>query len=181
MGSGEGIVCDRLPYPLEICPCCGAGIKPARGFTWIHAIKFFGVGHLNCKDSVPGCPICNPLPGKYGLLWVGDKFYTPQEFIQEARDLGISRRIAQIPKGLKLGETWILFAHRKAIVKPQPGPGELFKDIPAIFYAFRPQRIEKIISESQATEKALADLEKRGITPVIVPDDDSDHQPGGKQ
>jgi hypothetical protein len=217
VGSGEGVVCDRLPYELKKCPCCGAGIKQARGFTWINAKQFFKIDHdieldnaLSTKGclcagtpkiqmkgmarplgKVSGCPICYPRDEQYGIQWIGDKFYTPQSFIEEARTMGISKRIAQIPKDLKLGETWILLAHPKAISRPAteeemiPGnsktkisAGKLFVDVPAIFYAFRPQRIEKIITDKQATKTMIKKLEKRGITPVIVPHDDPDHNPG---
>jgi len=26
--------CGKLPLEIEVCSCCGAGIKPARGWTW---------------------------------------------------------------------------------------------------------------------------------------------------
>ena len=32
-----------------------------------------------------------------------------------------------------------------------------------------------MVSEKKATKTALAKLEKRGITPVVIPDNDSDH------
>ena len=47
---------------------------------------------------------------------------------------------------------------------------------PGVFASFKPQRIEKLIWQSEATEENLKDLEKRGITPVIVPDGDKDHK-----
>ena len=47
----------------------------------------------------------------------------------------------------------------------------------AIFYAFRPQRVEMLIWESEATSENLEKLKKRGITPIVVPDGDPDHDP----
>ncbi|GAI85408.1 unnamed protein product, partial [marine sediment metagenome] len=44
-----------------------------------------------------------------------------------------------------------------------------------IFCAFIPKRVEKLIWESQATPEELEKLEKRGITPVPIPDGDQDH------
>jgi hypothetical protein len=44
-----------------------------------------------------------------------------------------------------------------------------------VFCGFIPQAIEQLIWESEATKERLAELEKRGITPVIVPDGDKDH------
>lgn len=177
VGEGLSVVCDKLPYELKVCPCCGAGIKQARGFTWIKAFELFGI-HQNCQDKVVPCPVCQPFRDKkYGLLWVGEKYYTPQSFIREAQQLGVSKRIPQIPKDLKLGETWILLAHPKAIIKATKDNGKsLVEENPGIFYAFRPVRVEKIITQKQATKKALKKLKKRGITPVIVPDGDKDHK-----
>jgi hypothetical protein len=36
--------------------------------------------------------------------------------------------------------------------------------------------VEKLVTEKQATPEELAKLEKEGIRPVIVPDNDKDHQ-----
>lgn len=190
VGTGEGIACDRLPYELTLCPCCGAGIKQARGITWLKARQFFVRTHsleLEAENSkkdcicLGACPVCNPTDEKYGLLWIGEKYYTAQSFVEEARRMGISKRVAQVPKGIKLGETWLLLAHPKVIAKPDPEKKELFKYYPAIFYAFRPQRIEKIITDKQATPKMMEQLKKRGLTPVVVPENDPDHNPGNKK
>lgn len=113
--------------------------------------------------------------------------YPPPTFIIEAYQLGVSKRIANIPKGLELGKTWVLLAHKKTIlkvidnqykkVKGDLQQKDMIKEYPAIFYAFRPKRIEKLITQSQATDNELAKLKERGITPVIVPENDLDHQP----
>lgn len=106
--------CHKLPIPLTVCPCCHAGVKPSRGWTW--------VGYQLIKDapcSKPGCTGCHPFDGsiqKFGLLWIGEKFYKhPYDFNKEALGQGISRRIANVPKDFVLGETWVLLAHRKGI------------------------------------------------------------------
>jgi hypothetical protein len=31
--------CPRLPFETEVCPTCGEGIKPARGYTWVDGGK----------------------------------------------------------------------------------------------------------------------------------------------
>lgn len=53
-----------------------------------------------------------------------------------------------------------------------------------IFAAFKPHRIVQIVKESDligsAGEKLIGELEKRGITPIPVPDDDPDHAARGK-
>ena len=33
MSGGFSVPCGRLPIPLETCPTCSAGIKPARGIS----------------------------------------------------------------------------------------------------------------------------------------------------
>lgn len=201
VGGGPGVVCDRLPIPLEICPTCGHGIKQTRGFTWIELEPLVGGLHPDCKDDFP-CPLCMRPDslGRCGLLWIGERFYkTPLDFDREAAELGISRRISALPRGFVVGETWIVFAHPKAIATDLTchicgGPvhiskfgGEhlecdrgcnmqapLFR--PGIFKVWRPQRIEKILPESARGSDEAVELEEKGITPVFVPDDDPDHR-----
>ena len=56
--------------------------------------------------------------GRVGLLWIGESFYPrPVDFLNEAANLGISRRLSKVPRAYKAGETWVLFAHPKAILK----------------------------------------------------------------
>ena len=49
-----------------------------------------------------------------------------------------------------------------------------------IFCAFIPQRVELLVWEHDATPEKLAELGKRGITPVIIKDGDLDHARGVK-
>lgn len=177
-----GRPCCRLPIPLDICPCCGGGIKQTRGWTWVNPIPLFG-GEVY-KPACSMCPAGNPalIGDRAGLLWIGERFYkSPADFDREAVSMGISRRIATVPHGFKLGETFILLAHPKAVRVKVPAdkgdqlfPGVEYK--PGIFRIFRPTRIEKILTKAMATKDELASLERRGITPVIVPDADPDHQ-----
>jgi hypothetical protein len=196
-GGGGGMHCDRLPYELKICPVCGSGVKFTRGFQWLDWNQYAGehtkeqMLQAIGENSVPeidrnanlcscwvGCPVCYPSTESqpYGLLWVGESFYTPTNFIAEAVKMGISRRIAAVPRNLKLGETWVLFAHRSACGARIDEDGDR-EGIPGVFYAFRPQRIEKLIWERDAKNELLEDLQRRGITPVIIPDGDLNHDP----
>jgi hypothetical protein len=198
VGGGRGVVCDRLPIQLDVCPTCGHGIKQSRGLTWVDTATLVGGLHPNCADDF-ACPLCMKPDalGRSALLWIGERFYkTPAEFDREAAALGVSRRISAIPRGFIVGETWILFAHPKAV--------ERFVDVefdatenpllavlesesllaieqrrvykPGIFKVWRPERIEKILPESLRGSAEAADLEAVGITPVFVPDDDPDHR-----
>lgn len=203
-----GVPCDRLPFALTVCPVCSCGIKQSRGFTWVNARALFGGVHMECSDDTHRhwCPVCSGSIERAGLLWIGEKFYkTPGEFARESDALGVSRRIAAVPRGFVVGETWVLLAHPKACLvpaerchKPIEGTQNLctqveghdepcrclaldidtpaVKPAPGIAQVWKPQRLEKILKESARDSKEVAELEKRGITPVFVPDDDRDHQ-----
>jgi len=46
-----------------------------------------------------------------------------------------------------------------------------------IFKLWKPRAIEMIITQTQSGDADfMKDLETKGLTPVIVPDDDPDHQ-----
>lgn len=187
VGSGGGISCDRLPIPLEICKCCGQGIKPTRGWTNVDIAGLVGGDHkISIAHGEPevtpcgcwaGCPLCHNVVsmGTGGLLWVGAQFYPSIEhFEMEVAAQGVSRRITTLPRSFELGKTWVLLAHPKGIIKPT---GELQAGyVPAIFRVWKPERIERIYKESQRDSDAVQADIKRGITPVFVPDNDKDHQ-----
>lgn len=188
-----GRPCCRLPVPLTVCETCGHGIKPTRGFTWIDPGKLLGalrtderpldIGHVYAPDGCFFCPLADPaerMGRRAGLLWIGEKFYaTPRDFNDEAAELGISRRISRLPRGFKIGETWVLLAHRSAIPK-QRDVEDRERDArkPAgagVFRVFRPTAVEMIVTD-ETPQAELDKLRERGITPVIVPADDEDHQ-----
>jgi len=185
MGSGLEVVCDRLPFLLKECDCCGFVPHMFRGFTWINkrylgnhneeieklrlawVTDEVGRGIKDCSCHCH-CPICYPrsnLQKRYGFMWVGGYAYTPESFIEEAKRLEVSKRITYMPKDLKIGD-WILLAHKKAGHNQKP----------AIFYAFKLNRIEYLIWESEATPEYLEELKKKGLIPVIIPDGDQDHK-----
>lgn len=182
-GEGQSIVCDRLPYELVVCPTCGAGVKFSRGFQWLDWKRYARTHEIvdgNCDCPLDLCPMCFPglHPQPYGLLWVGEAYYDPETFIKEALEMGVSKRIAAVPRTLKLGETWILFAHIKACgERRSEEPPFKLEGIPGIFYAFRPQRLELLIWQSEFTHDKAVELDKKGITPILIPDGDVDHDP----
>ena len=163
-GEGIAVGCDRLPKNIECCPTCGSGVHFSQGFQWINGAEFFKEkceGDSECHRH--HCFLCvdQKRIEKCGLMFIGDKFYSPASFIKEAKKLGVSKRIAYIPKDLELGKTYILLAHQKAgkkeIEDKTTLTGKRIVDVPAVFYAFVPKRIEQ-------------------ITPIPVPDDDIDHK-----
>jgi hypothetical protein len=173
--GGYGRHCGALPIELSVCPTCRAGIKPARGWTWINLAALAAVRGCNKVGGCGDCPIADSLIQEVGLIWVGERFYpTAESFSDEARRMGISRRISAIPRKFKLGETWVALAHRKLIAPPlietfaaeQDGrPMPEFKA--GIFHVFQPVAIEYVVRETDAPEKLEA-MEKRGITLVRV-------------
>lgn len=165
VSGGYGRHCGALPIELSVCPTCHAGIKPARGWTWVNLAALAavrGCSQTNCGD----CPIADALIQDVGLLWVGEKFYpTSQSFREEANRLGISRRITAIPRKFKIGETWVALAHRKAIeALPEPKAG--------IFHLFKPVAIEYVVQHDDPEEK-LQKLVDRGLSLVkVIPMED---------
>lgn len=196
--DGGGIECCRLPIPLTVCPCCGAGVKFSRAFTWVDPSKLMppapcrGVAHdwplLPDDDPLRariGCPASSPrlFGERAGLLWIGRNFYpTPGHYVHETRTMGLSRRVKFLPHGFKMGETWLLLAHVEACTNGQ-------EKMPGVFLIVRPQRLERIVAQSQwdrsqpggdggsdEMQRQREGDEKRGITWVPVPDDDKDHR-----
>lgn len=185
VGGGANLNCDRLPYKIENCPVCGSGLKFSRGFTWLDWLMYAGSHGGSCKCP-PNCPICYPVEPDmpYALIWIGDRYYTPEEFVKESLQQGISRRlpnpggkIPRGPRGLKLGETWVLCAHIKACGEEKDPETGNTVNIPGIFYAYRPTRLEYLLWEKDANKERLEELTKAGITPVVIPDGDKDHDP----
>lgn len=162
VSGGLPAPCGRLPMEMKVCPCCGEGIKPARAWTWIDP-DLFTKDLPPCEaDHCKRCPLSGHHGRKAGLLWIGEKFYpTPESFAKESRRLGISRRIVAVPKGFKPGKTWVLLGHRKGIEK------EKDEFSPAIVFAFKPERIEQVVS-GEETDDELNKIIKRGIVPVKV-------------
>lgn len=175
MSSGLSMVCGRLPIELEVCPCCGRGIKQSRQFQWVEADEIIRQAeHDSCKtpNGCDFCPIGRALNGgelgRAGLIWVGEMHYpTPEDYIEESRKYGVSRRINmdQVPRGFEIGKTWILLAHSKAIVKAEFGQPVEYKG--CIFSMFKPDRIEVICDGTETAEEVDRYLE-RGLTPVFV-------------
>lgn len=187
VGAGLGASCDRLPLPIVPCATCGEEPRFHRSIARINPARLWG-GHLVEPDARP-ChdqmlladdPICATPQMSY-LMWVGTE-YTPESFTYEAQTLGtVSKRISFLPDEFEPGANWVFLAYLHLI----PPVGRSFSMIPAqrrgykpgVFYAFRPQRVEKIITQSQAQSGEAEKLKAQGITPIVVPDDDPDHNP----
>lgn len=142
--------CERLPYPLVTCPCCGGGIKFSRSFTWINPIKLFSdlnhCTHANDGHHHNACPMCNPemVGTQAGLLWVGQQHYTPEAFTLEALRLGVSRKLPSIPRGFEIGRHIIYMAHIAACTDVNV-EGEIVRS-PGVFFVFKPRHVDLVVS-----------------------------------
>lgn len=190
--------CPALPLDLHRCPTCSGGIKPSRGWTWVDGNALFTGAERVDPCEEPLCPL-NPMVREAylrqcGLLWIGGQYYkSPNAFLNEATDMGISRRIPAIPKDFVLGETWVLLAHRQGRrLFGLPGEGEIDQPgqvlaparwMPQVFSVFRPTAIEYVVREDD-TEEALEALVKRGVTLVRVhkqEEETDEHDTAGDQ
>lgn len=162
--------CGKLPVPLEVCPCCGMGVKPSRTPTWLEQPENLW-RNLSCtgKDNCSICPMSNGYEtGGALLIWIGEKFYNnASDFCKEAASIGISRHINHVPRQFKVGETWVLLAHRKAIELNalQLSPEPVYQA--GIFGMFRPNRIEITVTGDEP-DSVIDGYVKRGLTPVLV-------------
>jgi hypothetical protein len=70
------------------------------------------------------------------IMWIGEDNYSVSEFIEEAKTMGVSKRIPanSIPEGIVPGRSRLLIKHRKAIVHGE-GLDMLIEDLNTI-YAF---------------------------------------------
>lgn len=200
--DGVGRPCGRMPHKLDVCPCCGGGIKPTRGWTWIDPAALFE--GAECRDqtatfSPSPCDLC-PLADsrldsmkRAGLLWIGGKFYaTPADWMAEVVEQGVSRRIQSVPKDFELGKTWVFVAHREVMTETcEECKGSKFiaTDDPTIERECEPCKgtgqvkvaaifhafqptAIEYVVKGDETDEEIERLEARGITPVCVERDD---------
>jgi len=76
VGNYISIPCDRLPFPLDVCPVCGHGIKLGRG--WGAKTGLYEVEQKNIRRLTPiECERLQGFPDnwtKYGLDNKGRRF-----------------------------------------------------------------------------------------------------------
>ena len=202
VSGGIGEPCERLPISTAKCPCCKRSpIEKMRSQQFVGAQYIFGMalpcveGDAPVKSGHHGhCPLCDEnLLLKEGdpndqflVVWIGKQHYaTPADWTKESNRLGVSRRLAAVPKGLVLGKTWVLVGHPEACEerKKTKKDGELVETeevvkVPGIFHAFRPRAIELIVTPSMKKQNWVKDMVKRHQVELVeVPEDDPDHAP----
>ncbi len=143
MGMGLGAPCCRLPSKIVPCDKCGATLKRGRNWEWVDPRLALAGSKPVCmipqaviekeiyspQDPllalqvvgtmiIPDCPLADTterMGKRVGLVWVGDKYYSPTSFIEEGKTMGISKRLAMLPKGFDpKNPPWILLVHPKA-------------------------------------------------------------------
>lgn len=184
---GHWFECGRLPLKLLSCPLCDHKPNFVRSLQRIvprnilHAAPVCEADPVRCMR----CPLGKAMEMETaGLLWVGSS-YTPAEFMEEAKRLGVSKRVPwPVPKWLEIGKTWIFLASEQTFQRPCPdcasvvlrsendapcetceGEGQVYS--PGVFSCFVPQRIERIVPLTFPEEEA-EQLRKQGITPVFL-------------
>lgn len=181
MAHPNFMTCHRLPLPLNSpCSTCGEIPRFNRSISYISPLKIFNPcsdclsernQDLLCSDL---CTACNP-PLRGYLIWVGKLHYTPKGFLNEAINLGISKKIPFIPRTFSNEYPWY-FAHPDAMKHPNPdAPPQATRQ--GVFLCGYFQRFEKLIWKKDATKETLDILKKHGITPIIVPDGNPHHSP----
>lgn len=171
VGPDGGAPCGRLPWLLEKCCACSGGVKPSRSWTWIEPRKLFepldrtrAGAQLRCSSLVAplicaACPLGAAMPeGRHGLLWVGEGFYgKPEAFTEEARRMGVSRKLSALPRGFELGKTIVYLAHRLAVDPVDRAVSTRRR--PGVFSVFKPTGIDLVVEAETAAE--LPDAAKR--------------------
>jgi hypothetical protein len=202
-GAGTLAACGKVPFRLEVCPTCGEGIKQTRGWTWVNARALFAEAECRGTYTCSGCPLGEAYLAtdegeRMGVLWIGAAFYpTPNEYMHEMMEQGMSRRLTAVPRGFEVGKHWLLLAHPAvpgiATCEQCRGTGKI-KDggmmglpdsLPcdkcggsgkgpgaAIFTCIKPEAIEYVVKGDEAEEE-LDRLEERGIRLVdVIPIED---------
>jgi len=154
--------CGRLPVPLGACTGCGRPWRAVKGWTVVDLGELFA-GKI-CLESRLRCESCclKTPTGMAGLLWVASTHYrTPDLFLYESRELGVSKRIPDVPDWFEIGTSVVLLAHCRVL---DVGIEGLRK---GIFAAFVPTRVEYVVRDDDTAENLPA-LIDHGITPVTV-------------
>jgi len=190
-GSGGSRVCDALPVVIDSCACCDFVVKQSRSMQSVHAgfLASKLVGH-KCKEAFK-CPTCyfvneypfektlskiekkkRGVPKVFYLMFVSRNSYSPKSFVKEAREVGISKRIAPncLPKHFRVGKDFVFLAHRDVPFTAKLEAGTLEAEPVykrAIFHVFRPDRVELLLWKGTSSE-TIRGYEDAGYTVVLV-------------
>ncbi len=154
MGPIPSEPCERLPFPFY-----GGWPKFMRGWLSINPSWLFEEHlHPECNLAIMGhnhdyCPVCNPpslsYPAHY-ILWVGKQFYTPESFLKEASEVGISKRIGSVPDDFMFGESWVFLAHIEGA-----------NGVPGCIAAFKPTHVDLVVEDEEWIPEGTDELSDR--------------------
>jgi hypothetical protein len=163
--------CDRGIIEIEPCECCGERPRFNRGISRINPYQLFGKHEILKEKTIdmmedcrhlrknPFCYMCDP-PTHGFLDWVGKDNYTPESFLKEAHEQGISRRLPKdaIPVDFVVGKSKVYLAMQGLVEKVEAEtvgdkgkkPRKIKRD--GIFMAYIPTRIEKLFHAEEFTK-----------------------------
>jgi len=174
-------ICERLPYYVNPCNCCGSKFVFFRGWTSVHPAERC-IDSPQCRLDGPQenhrhelCAMCSPeIAGEKAMvMFVGDKFYSPRKFIDEALRMGISKRVSSLPKWFEVGKTWLYLAHNKAILKQRVDPETnkpvfdekteqpVMDSFPGLIGCFQPVQIDLVVDDLNKIPKRAERLAKQ--------------------
>jgi hypothetical protein len=148
VGTMAPFQCCQLPITLQ------NDIIPKRGIVPVPE-QYLQSRLEDCREFK--CPSAHKLEEMAGMMWVNEKYYpSAAHFFQECRTASVEMRIKRLHCGIKPGKSWILLAHRTAVVDYENGgcngwvdqDGKGHSDViykPGIFGLFKVERIEFIL------------------------------------
>jgi len=121
------------------------------------------ISKLTLKQREKLKPKYQPEPQDY-LMFVGESFYTKEKFIDEARRMGVCKRIPMLPRGIVKGKSRVFLAskqHLSVSSEIEENSSELSVSIMEIFAYFVVRGISYVVAPNVNLPKAL---EERGVT-----------------
>jgi len=112
------------PYPTLV------PLKPFRGFRGFDKETFLSDLRIEAgllpedgvwtrRPRLKNCYYAHPEDSRSWLHWIGNKYYSIKQFIEEARQIGVSRRVpAKMLKKMKWGDVIFLASKEKNLKNP---------------------------------------------------------------
>jgi len=145
-GIGGKLVLFPKPYPTL------ATLKPFRGYRGFDKHGFFRDIEIHKRSNGKGrirlrnCYYAKPEEQKAWLHWIGNKYYSIKSFIEEAKLIGVSRRVPKnILKKMRWGDTIFLASKQKGLKTP------------VVFGYFKLEKIEGIKVRREEMSEHLRD------------------------
>lgn len=183
VGPMAAEICERLPYYVKPCHGCGSVFRFFRGWMGVGPSERFsdeprcGQNGLQENHRHELCAVCSPeIAGPNAMVvFVGKKFYSPAEFVDEALKIGISKKIPNFPEWFEIGKTYVYLAHNEAVLKQRVNPGTMepvfdektkrpvMDALPGLIGCFRPVQIDLVVKNERAVpERAKRYAERFG-------------------